>query len=80
MFWKPSIVKWRPFENSFKFAWKDTFNFACFKDALMQIWKSRYTFVFIQKQYPANLAFLILRILVLFMREVYKFLKKWANF
>ena len=36
--------------------------------------------MFIQKQYPENFAFLILRILELFAREVCKFLKKWANF
>ena len=33
-------------------------------------------FVFVQKQYPENLAFLILRILELFTREICKFLKK----
>ena len=37
-------------------------------------------FVFIQKQYPENFAFLIPRILELFAREVCKFLKKLANF
>ena len=42
----------------------------------MQIWKSPYMFVFIQKQYPENFAFLILRILELFTRKVYEFLKK----
>ena len=42
----------------------------------MQIGKSPYMFVFVQKQYPENLAFLILRILELFTREVFKFLKK----
>ena len=42
----------------------------------MQIWKSPYMFVFISKQYPENLAFLILRILALFSREVRAFLKK----
>ena len=42
----------------------------------MQIWKSRYMFVFIQKEYPENFSFLILRILKLFDREVCKFLKK----
>ena len=42
----------------------------------MQIWKSDYMFVFTYKQYPENFAFLILRILVLFTREVCKFLKK----
>ena len=40
-----------------------------YKDTLMQIWKSPYMFVFIWKQYPANFAFLILRILELFMRD-----------
>ena len=34
------------------------------KGILMQIWKSRYMFVFILKQYPENYAFLILRILM----------------
>ena len=43
------------------------------KGTLMQIWKSRYMFVFISKQYPE---FLILRILELFVREICKFLKK----
>ena len=38
--------------------------------------KSPYMFVFIRKQYPENFAFLILRILELFAREVCKFLKK----
>ena len=42
----------------------------------MQIWKSPYMFVFIKKQYLENFAFLILRILELFAREVCKFLKK----
>ena len=42
----------------------------------MQIWKSSYMFVFIEKQYPENFAFLILRILELFAGEVRKFLKK----
>ena len=42
----------------------------------MQIWKSPYMFVFFQKQYLENFAFLILRILELFSREVCKFLKK----
>ena len=37
-------------------------------------------FVFIQKQYPGNFAFLIQRIFELITREVCKFLKKWANF
>ena len=37
-------------------------------------------FVFMQKQYPENFAFLIVRILELFAREVGKFLKKKANF
>ena len=42
----------------------------------MQIWKSHYMFVFTWKQYLENFAFLILRFLELFAREVYKFLKK----
>ena len=42
----------------------------------MQIWKFQYMFVFIQKQYPENVAFLILKVLKLFTREVCKFLKK----
>ena len=42
----------------------------------MQIWKSLYMFVLIQKQYPENFAFLLPRILELFYREVCKFLKK----
>ena len=50
------------------------------KDTQMQIWKSLYMVVFIFKQYPENFAFLILRILELFTREVCKFLKKWAHF
>ena len=33
-------------------------------------------FVFISKQYPENFAFVIIRILELFSREVSKFLKK----
>ena len=45
------------------------------KGTIMQIWKSPYIFVFIQKQYPEYFAFLILRILEL-LREVCKFLKK----
>ena len=36
----------------------------------MQIWKFPYMFVLIQKQYPENFAFLILRILELFVGEV----------
>ena len=42
----------------------------------MQTWKSPYMFVFIQKQYPEHFAFLILRIVELFAREVCKFFKK----
>ena len=33
-------------------------------------------FAFVQKQYPENLAFLILRIIELFAREICKFIKK----
>ena len=36
----------------------------------MQIWKSTYTFVFIKKYYPENFAFLILRILEFYARNV----------
>ena len=46
------------------------------KCTLMQIWKSPYMFVFIQKEYPENFTFLILRIINLFAREVYKSVKK----
>ena len=46
------------------------------KGTPMQIWKSPYVFVFMWKQYPENVAFLILRILQLFAREVCKFIKK----
>ena len=42
----------------------------------MQIWKSSSVFVFISKQHPENFAFLILRILESFDREICKFLKK----
>ena len=42
----------------------------------MQVWKSPYMFVFLWKEYPDNFAFLILRILELFDREVSKFPKK----
>ena len=37
-------------------------------------------FVFIQKQYPENFTFVILRILGLPTREVGKSFKEWANF
>ena len=46
------------------------------KGALTQIRKPSYMFVLIQKQYPENFAFLMLRILELSAREVCKFLKK----
>ena len=45
------------------------------KGTLMQIWKSPYMFMFLQKQYFENFAFLILRILKLFPRKVCKFLR-----
>ena len=45
-----------------------------FKGTWMQIWKSLNMFVFISKEYPENLAFLILRVLELFTREVGIFL------
>ena len=50
------------------------------KGTLMQIWKSSYMFAPVQKQYPENFDFLILRVLELSAREVSKFLKKYANF
>ena len=50
------------------------------KGALTQIRKPSYMFVLIQKQYPENFAFLMLRILELSAREVCKFLKKQAHF
>ena len=50
------------------------------KNTLKQVWKSPTVFVVIWKQYAKNFAFLILRILKLFAREVYEFLKKYANF
>ena len=40
------------------------------KGTLMQIWKSPHMFVFIQKCYPENFAFLILGILELYSRKV----------
>ena len=52
------------------------YTFASFKGTLMQIWKSLDMFEFISKQYPENFAFLILRALELFTREVGIFLKK----
>ena len=42
----------------------------------MQIWKSPYMFVFIDKQYPENFAFLIQRIIELFSSKVCKVFKK----
>ena len=50
------------------------------KGTLMQIWKSPYMLVLIQKQYPENFAFLIFRSLDLFTCEVGNFLKKLGNF
>ena len=40
------------------------------KGTPMQIWKSPYVFLLIQKYYPENFAFLILKILELFTRKV----------
>ena len=51
-------------------------NISILKGTLMQIWKFHYMFVFLQKQYPENFAFLILRINELFTRKVCFFLKK----
>ena len=49
--------------------------FNTIKGTLMQIWKSLYVFGFRSKQYPENFAFLLLRILELFAREICEFLK-----
>ena len=46
------------------------------KGTPMQIRKSLHVFVFILKWYPENFAFRMLRILELFSRKVYIFLKK----
>ena len=43
---------------------------------LIQIWKSPYMLVFIEKQHHENFAFLTLTIFELFAREVCKFLKE----
>ena len=43
-----------------------------FKGTLMQIWKSAYMFVFIEKYSPENFTFLILGILELYKRKVYE--------
>ena len=45
------------------------------KGTLMQIWKSPYMFVLIQKQYPENFSLLFLRTAELSAREVVDFLK-----
>ena len=47
---------------------------------LIEIRKSLYVFMFIDEQYPESFAFFILRILELFIRGVYIFLKKQAAF
>ena len=62
------------------FSFSDRKNAYLLKGKRMQICKSTYKFVFIQKQYSGNFVFLIPRILELFVREFCKFLKKWANF
>ena len=46
------------------------------KGTPMQIWKSPYVFVFIKNQHPENFAFLNLKIIELFAREVWKKKKK----
>ena len=46
----------------------------------MEIWKSLYMVVFIEKQYTENFASLVLRIFELFRREICKFLLKFHNF
>ena len=47
---------------------------SAFKGTIMQIWKFPYMFVFIQKYYPENSAFLILGILEIFFIFFYAFL------
>ena len=58
--------------NPQKTAYLVTFTEEILKGTLMQIWKSPNVLVFIWKQYPENFAFLILRIIELFTREVDK--------
>ena len=42
----------------------------------MQIWKSLHMYTFMEKQYPKNFAFLILRIVELFTGKICKLLEK----
>lgn len=51
------------------------FSFIYLKATLKLLWKSTYVFVFIQKQYAENTAFLIRRILEFFTGEVCIFIK-----
>ena len=46
------------------------------KEVSLKVLENLPMFVFIEKQYPVNYAYLILTILELFAREVCKFLKK----
>ena len=46
----------------------------------MQIWKSHYMFVFIEKTCPENFAYLILKIFDLLTREVFIFHKNGGYF
>ena len=67
--------------SSFFFAWKHCSTVSMIyilveiEHKLLQIWKSQHMFKFILKQRPENFAFLILRFLELFTREVCIFLK-----
>ena len=54
---------------------KRLFSFIYLKATLKLLWKSTYVFVFIQKQYAENTAFLIRRILECFTGEVCIFIK-----
>ena len=54
---------------------KRLFSFIYLKATLKLLWKSTYVFVFIQKQYAENTAFLIRRILEFFTGEVCIFIK-----
>ena len=73
--WPPNLAEWWQILRG-SFPWRHI----ALKDILKQIWKSPYMFVFMEKQLPNHFAFLILRILKLFVHEFCKFRKKYANF
>ena len=76
------IVSQKDILPAILFTWQLWYTFFAkfIKGTLMEIEKSPYKFVFIQKQYLENFAFLILTIHELLTHEVCKFLKKWANY